>query len=184
MLEALLIVIVAAVIAIVVLKKRRSRNETRVTPYDGTDAWKAETGDLPPTDKQLDFIADLEDEIDVLNEERDDNAIRVPQEPRDMHRAAASEHIDRLIAIRDRLETGEAEVERASMPTRYRPASIGSRGGLKLEGPDPICTDLEEAKTALAARDIAPRRIPCVVADETGEWKPVWTVQDGKAADF
>lgn len=176
--EILLVILVA--VALIVVRLARRNRKANFTPYDGTDAWKEGTGHLAPTEKQLEFIADLQDEIEDLNEERDSPA-RLPRRPRGMDRAAASEQIDRLIAVRDRLEAEEVEREMASMPTRYRPASIGTRGGVKLVGPDPICTDLEEAKRHLAGREIAPRRIPCVVSDETGGWKPVWTDGDTEA---
>ena len=108
-----------------------------------------------------------------MNEDRDD-PIRLPARPRKLDRAIASDHIDALLRIRGRLEDDES-ADDTVYPTRYRPASIGSRGGCRLEGPDPICTNVEDAKRYLAALDIAPRRTPCVVSDETGEWQPVWT---------
>lgn len=165
-----LIVMIVVVVAVAYFLKRNRRYNPPATKYDGTDAWKEESGHFPPTEKQLDFIDDLEDEIYDLNDDRD-NPIRLPRLPRNPTRAIASDYIDALLRIRDKLE---AEADEFEDETRYRPASIGSRGGLRLEGPDPILTDIEDAKRHLATLNIDPRRTPCVASAETGQWQPVW----------
>ena len=85
------------------LRVRAERWDGEVTPYDGTDAWKAETGHLPPTEKQLDFIEELGDEIDYLGETLG-KRVSVPRLPRNPDRARASEHVGLLLDLRDKLE--------------------------------------------------------------------------------
>lgn len=172
--EMLLVIVVALVAVPILVAISRSKASRSVTPDEGAgDTAQPVPQRLQPTDKQLDFIEDLEADIAYLNEERDD-PVRLPAAPRRPNRAEASDYIDALLAVRERLETDEAATFESQEPTRYRPASIGSRGGVRLEGPDPICTDLDDAKRALTARDIPPNRTPCVVSNETGDWKPVW----------
>ena len=103
--------LIAAIVVFVVwrfLSRRRRRVraqhwDDKVTPYDGTEAWRAETGHFPPTEKQLDFIEELCDEIDYLGETLG-KRVSVPRLPRNPDRAEASDHIARLLALRDRLE--------------------------------------------------------------------------------
>ena len=103
--------IITAIVAFVIWRifRRRTRRadaeylEGHVTPYDGTDAWKAETGHFPPTEKQLDFIEDLYDQVDYLSDSLG-TRVRVPRVPKNLNRAKASELIDRLIELRDELE--------------------------------------------------------------------------------
>ena len=66
----------------------------------------------------------------------------------------------------------------ADDPIRNRPASIGSRGGMKFEEPDPICTEIDEAKAALKSLAIPLNRTPCVVGGKNGDWKVVWKASE------